>query len=93
MLANLKIKIYESGLHSYQVAAAAGVPASVLSEIIYERRKANPELRKKLATFLKAPENWLFARRSVRAHPQTDRQSHRDGGSLDGVPKHRNLNL
>jgi plasmid maintenance system antidote protein VapI len=63
MLVNLRIKIYESGLHNYQVAAAAGVPASVLSEIIYERRKANPELRKKLATLLNARQNWLFAQR------------------------------
>ncbi len=74
MLVNLKIKIYESGLHSYQVAAAVGVPASVLSEIIYERRKATPELRRKLATFLNAPQNWLFAhrRRRVRLSEQID---------------------
>lgn len=96
MLVNLKIRIYESGLHSYQVAAAVGVPASVLSEIVYERRKATPELRRKLAACLNAPQNWLFAHRRRRVHIKDSGRSiarnrihermHRGGGQcvIDG---------
>lgn len=69
MLANLKVAIAVRGwrqsdfsVHKLQVSSPH------LSEIIHERRKASPRLRKLIARLLRADEEWLFAP-GAKIHP------------------------
>jgi len=61
MLSNLKAALAARGMRQADLAAALKIHASVVSEIICGRRKADIELRTRIAAML-AVENqaWLF---------------------------------
>lgn len=61
MLANLKAALAVRNLRQVDLAIhKLGIPPSMLSEIIHGRRRANAELRSKIADVLQADERWLF---------------------------------
>lgn len=43
------------------LALSLKIPPSVLSEIIHERRQADPSLRVRIAEALRADQTWLFS--------------------------------
>jgi transcriptional regulator with XRE-family HTH domain len=60
MFANLKFAIAVRGLHQTDLAAEVGLFPNVLSEILHGRRKADPQIRARLAKALRTEEAWLF---------------------------------
>lgn len=60
MFTNLKSAMALREVRGYRLAAEVGITPTVLSEIVYGRRAAAPELRAKIAARLEADEAWLF---------------------------------
>jgi transcriptional regulator with XRE-family HTH domain len=61
MLAKLKLKILESGRDGRQLSNLLGIHPSQLSHIVRGRRVASPELRRRIARLLRAPQRELFS--------------------------------
>ena len=60
MYPNLKLQIWRSGMRQNHLARLLEVDETILSRMINGFRKPTPELRTRLATALKAEEEWLF---------------------------------
>ena len=61
MLFNLKTAIAARGWRQVDFALEQKIPPTTLSEIINERRQADSSLRARIATALRADEQWLFS--------------------------------
>jgi transcriptional regulator with XRE-family HTH domain len=57
---NLKLQLWRSGIRQNRLAQMLGMDETMLSKIINGYRAASPELRGKIAGFLKSDEEWLF---------------------------------
>ena len=62
MFTNLKLLIWRSRIHQNQMAQDVQMDEAALSRIINGFRDPTTEQRKKIARYLDADENWLFAR-------------------------------
>jgi len=62
MFTNLKLLIWRSRIHQNRMAQEVQVDEAVLSRIINGFREPTTEQRKKIARYLDADEDWLFAR-------------------------------
>jgi transcriptional regulator with XRE-family HTH domain len=71
VLANLKATLAARRMHQVDLAIELKISPSVLSEIINDRRSAEPSLRARLAEILQANEDWLFAR-TIHIPPKSD---------------------
>lgn len=60
MLIKLKVTLLERGVSQADFAQRVGITATVLSEVIHGRRRANEALRAKIASSLAVNEAWLF---------------------------------
>jgi transcriptional regulator with XRE-family HTH domain len=60
MLVNLRAAITARGLKQAELAEAARIAPTVMSEIIHGRRRANSSQRLRIARRLKVDEHWLF---------------------------------
>lgn len=79
MLCNLKTTIAARRMKQIDFALQLKIAPTVLSEIIHERRQADPSLRARIANALHADERWLFS--SVTRIPQpTEIQTAMAGG-------------
>lgn len=61
MLANLKGALAVRKLKQVDLAVLLRVTPSLLSDVVNERRAADPSLRSRIAAALDADEAWLFA--------------------------------
>jgi transcriptional regulator with XRE-family HTH domain len=61
VLVNLKSTIAARGWTQVDFAISLKIPATMLSEIIHERREANVSLRARIAAALHTNESWLFS--------------------------------
>jgi hypothetical protein len=62
MYTNLKLCLWRSRIHQNRMAQEMQVDEALLSRIINGYREPTPEQRQKIARYLDADENWLFAR-------------------------------
>ena len=62
MFTNLKLLIWRSRIHQNRMAQEMQMDEAVLSRIINGYREPTTEQRRKIARYLEADENWLFAR-------------------------------
>ena len=62
MFTNLKLLLWRSRIHQNEMAQEMQIDEAVLSRIINGYREPKPELRRKIALYLKVNEDWLFAR-------------------------------
>jgi transcriptional regulator with XRE-family HTH domain len=62
MFTNLKLYIWRSRIHQNQMAQEMQVDEALLSRIINGYREPTSEQRQKIARYLDADEEWLFAR-------------------------------
>jgi transcriptional regulator with XRE-family HTH domain len=60
MRTNLKLLLWRSRIHQNKMAQEMEVDEAVLSRIINGYREPSPELRRKIAEYLAADEDWLF---------------------------------
>ena len=60
MRINLKLLLWRSRIHQNKMAQEMQVDEAVLSRIINGYREPTPELRRKIAQYLGADEDWLF---------------------------------
>lgn len=60
MYPNLKLEIFKHGIRQNHLARALGIDETILSRIIHGYREPSATLRKMLADYLQAEENWLF---------------------------------
>lgn len=60
MYPNLKLQIFKLGIHQNHISRSLGIDESVLSKIIHGYREPSETQRKRLASFLKVEESWLF---------------------------------
>lgn len=60
MFTNLKTAMAVREVRGYRLAGQVGITPTALTEIVYGRREASPELRRKIAARLEADEAWLF---------------------------------
>jgi len=60
MRTNLKLFLWRSRIHQNKMAQEMEVDEAVLSRIINGYREPTPELRRKIAKYLGADEDWLF---------------------------------
>ena len=61
MLANFKAALAAREIKQADLAFDLRIPASVISEIVNERRRADAYLRGRIARALGADESWLFS--------------------------------
>ena len=61
MLSNIKATLAARGVKQVDLALRLRMSPSVLSEIVNGRRKADPSLRARIASELRADEGWLFS--------------------------------
>jgi len=61
MYTNLKLLIWRSRIHQNRMAQEMEMDEAVLSRIINGFRQPTFEQRRKIARYLDADENWLFA--------------------------------
>jgi len=62
MYTNLKLIIWRSRMHQNKMAQEMEMDEAVLSRIINGYREPTTEQRRKIARYLDADEEWLFAR-------------------------------
>lgn len=62
MFTNLKLLIWRSRIHQNRMAQEVQMDEAVLSRIINGFREPTTEQRSKIARYLDADEDWLFAR-------------------------------
>ncbi len=62
MYTNLKMLIWRSRIHQNRMAQEMQIDEAVLSRIINGFREPTADQRRKIATYLDADEDWLFAR-------------------------------
>ena len=62
MFTNLKLLIWRSRIHQNRMAQEMQMDEAVLSRIINGYREPTTEQRRKIALYLEADEDWLFAR-------------------------------
>jgi transcriptional regulator with XRE-family HTH domain len=62
MFTNLKLLLWRSGVHQNRIAQATQMDEAVLSRIINGYREPTADQRNRIARYLNADENWLFAR-------------------------------
>jgi len=62
MYTNLKLLLWRSRIHQNKMAQEMQLDEAVLSRIINGYRVPTPEQRRKIAEYLGAEEEWLFAR-------------------------------
>ncbi|OFW33773.1 MAG: hypothetical protein A3J28_04695 [Acidobacteria bacterium RIFCSPLOWO2_12_FULL_60_22] len=62
MFTNLKLLIWRSRIHQNRMAQEMQMDEAVLSRIINGYREPTTEQRQKIARYLEADEDWLFAR-------------------------------
>jgi transcriptional regulator with XRE-family HTH domain len=62
MYTNLKLQIWRSRVHQNRMAQEIQMDEAVLSRIINGYREPSAEQRRKIAVYLEADEDWLFAR-------------------------------
>ena len=62
MFTNLKLLIWRSRIHQNRMAQEMQMDEAVLSRIINGYREPTTEQRRKIARYLEADEDWLFAR-------------------------------
>ena len=62
MYTNLKLLIWRSRIHQNRMAQEMQMDEAVLSRIINGYREPTTEQRRKIALYLEADEDWLFAR-------------------------------
>ena len=62
MYTNLKLLIWRSRIHQNRMAQEMQMDEGVLSRIINGFREPTTEQRRKIARYLDADEDWLFAR-------------------------------
>ena len=60
MRTNLKLALWRSRIHQNKMAQEIQVDEAVLSRIINGYQEPTPELRRKIAKYLRADEDWLF---------------------------------
>jgi transcriptional regulator with XRE-family HTH domain len=60
MRTNLKLLLWRSRIHQNKMAQEMQVDEAVLSRIINGYREPSPELRRRIAEYLSADEEWLF---------------------------------
>ena len=61
MYTNLKLLIWRSRIHQNRMAQEMQMDEAVLSRIINGYREPTTEQRRKIALYLQADEDWLFA--------------------------------
>ena len=61
VLGNIKTALAARRMRQVDLALDLKISPSVLSEIIYGRRQADPSLRARIAEALRADESWLFS--------------------------------
>ena len=61
MLVNLKMTIAVRRMKQVDLALRLKIAPTILSEIIHDRRQADPSLRARIAEALRADETWLFS--------------------------------
>ena len=62
MYTNLKLLIWRSRIHQNRMAQEMQMDEAVLSRVINGYREPTKEQRRKIALYLEADEDWLFAR-------------------------------
>ena len=62
MYTNLKLLIWRSRIHQNRMAQEMQMDEAVLSRIINGYREPTLEQRRKIALYMEADEDWLFAR-------------------------------
>ena len=62
MYTNLKIALWRSGIHQNRLAQALQLDEAILSRIVNGLREPTRDQRNKIAIYLNADEEWLFAR-------------------------------
>jgi transcriptional regulator with XRE-family HTH domain len=60
MYPNLKLQIFKRGMRQNYLAQVLGINEAVLSKIIHGYHEPSEAMRKSLADFLEAGEDWLF---------------------------------
>lgn len=65
MYPNLKLQIFKRGMRQNYLAQILGINEAVLSKIIHGYLEPSESLRKSIADFLGASEEWLFEKYEV----------------------------
>jgi transcriptional regulator with XRE-family HTH domain len=60
MYPNLKLQIFKRGMRQNYLAQVLGINEAILSKIIHGYHEPSVAMRKSLADFLEAGEDWLF---------------------------------
>lgn len=68
MLVNFKVALATKGERQVDLAQRCRIDPTLLSQVINERREANPQLRATLSRALNVSERWLFTRRKRGTH-------------------------
>lgn len=61
MYPNLKLHMWQSGIHQNRLARAIGIDESLLSRIVNGYRQPSAETKRRIARFFAVDEEWLFA--------------------------------
>lgn len=67
MYPNLKLHIWQSGIHQNRLAREIGIDETLLSRIVNGYREPSAETRSRIAQFFDVDEEWLFASRTPSA--------------------------
>lgn len=67
MYPNLKLHIWQSGIHQNRLAREIGIDETLLSRIVNGYREPSAETRSRIAEFFDVDEEWLFASRTPSA--------------------------
>ena len=70
MFPNLKLHIWQSGIHQNRLAREIGIDETLLSRIVNGYRQPSAETRSRIAQFFRVDEDWLFASRVSGAAPR-----------------------
>lgn len=65
MYTNLKLLLWLSGIRQNRMAQDMEIDEALLSRIINGYRQPTPDQRRKIACYLDAEEEWLFARETA----------------------------
>ena len=60
MYPNLKLQLWKTGIRQNRLAQMLGVDDTLLSKIVNGFREPTPQIRERIAVFLKSDADWLF---------------------------------
>jgi transcriptional regulator with XRE-family HTH domain len=73
MFPNLKLHIWQSGIHQNRLAREIGIDETLLSRIVNGYRQPSAEMKSRIAKFFRVDEEWLFASRASSADQQVQK--------------------